>query len=309
MQEQKAAPAQQRTTIAEKVDIAAGLALFPAITVMVFMRRKLGYRFLSPIKLFVMFLILWAVGGVSTIVNAKTQTATYGGTSISATATSPADGLAPFIFFALAMLIVGMIERYLRWRDIKKGVSWHTYSRGISWFSFLPFNDTIIKRYIDPAACLIVGLLVMLVFKWLGYYIILSAFCLFLFEAVDYERAINRMLDVLDSLVESEVVSENVEFYTTGKPTEKPIEQTAGIPTGVSPDLAAAIERKRQKQQRQPQQVQQPQQTAQGYPMQQQSLYPPQPQPQQVQFPPQGYGQQEPTGQLRRQHPDNLANS
>ena len=53
------------------------------------------------------------------------------------------------------------------------------------------------------------------------------------------------MLDVLDSQVESEVVSANVEYFEQGgQATEKPVEQTAGIPTGVAPDLAGAIARR-----------------------------------------------------------------
>ena len=308
MQEQKA-PTQTRTTIAEKTDAIAGLALFPAMTVMVFIRRKIGYRFLSPVKLFVMFILLWLFAGISTLAPVGThtvggQTDARGYTFPTSTVPngSPTASLYPIIIFALIMLIAGMIERYLRWREIKAGISWHTYSRGVSWFSFLPLADTQIKRFIDPAAVLIVGLLLSLLpFHFLGYYIIFSAVCLFIFEAVDYEKSINRMLDVIDNLVESEILSENAEYYTTGKPTEKPLEQTAGIPTGVSPDLAAAIERKRQKQGRQPQQQ------ATSYPMQPlNQQYPPQAQ--QVPFPSQGYGQPEPTSQLRRQPPDNLAN-
>jgi hypothetical protein len=48
-------------------------------------------------------------------------------------------------------------------------------------------------------------------------------------------------------------VGENVEYYQSGgaagaMQNERPREETAGIPTGVSPDLAAAIERKRKRQ-------------------------------------------------------------
>ena len=40
------------------------------------------------------------------------------------------------------------------------------------------------------------------------------------------------MLDQLDSLSESEVVSENVEEYAgDGAAAERPVEETAGIPT------------------------------------------------------------------------------
>lgn len=227
--------AQQRPmTLAEKADIITNLSLFPAMTIMVFLRRKLGYRFLSPIRYQVMVLLIWALGAFGT-----------------ATGNVPA-GVALFLF-GLAVFIAASVERWLRWRDIKSGVSWHTYSRGISWFSsFLPLRETTVKRFIDPAAAAIVGLVLSFFLSWLGYYIIFSAACLFIFESADYQRSINRMLDQLDNLVESEVIDQNVQYYQgDGAATERPVEQTAGIPTGTDPDLAAAIERRKRRSQQQ----------------------------------------------------------
>lgn len=271
---------QRTTTLAEKMDIVTGLALFPAMTIMVFLRRKLGYRFLSPIRYQVMVLLIWALAGFSIV----------SGNTASVLALS---------LFGLVVLILASVERYLRWRDIKQGVSWHTYSRGISWFSFLPLRETTVKRFIDPAAAAIIGLLLSFLFPWLGYYIIFSAACLFIFESADYQRSINLMLDQLDSLVESEIVSGNVAYYAgDGAATERPLEQTAGIPTGTDPDLAAAIERRRARMQAAPQQT--------PYPPQ----YPPAtPYPQQ-QAPAAGADQQESTTpqSQRRLPPDNLAN-
>lgn len=260
MQEQQQAPARQSTTLAQKADILAGLAMFPALTVMVFLRRKIGYRFLSPIKLFAMTAIIWILGGLTTIIPTGQQnaTATYGGVTVTAPpASSPTGAVTPFIIFAFIMLAAGMIERYLRWRDIKSGVSWHTYSRGVSWFTFLPISDSKIKRFIDPLAVAIVGLIVMLIFKWLGYYIIFSAVCLFVFEAWDYEQNLNRMLDQLDNLVDSEVISDNVAYYSRdGQAQQRPLEETAGIPTGIAPDIEAQIQRRRARsQQPQPQEA------------------------------------------------------
>jgi hypothetical protein len=147
----------------------------------------------------------------------------------------------------------------LRWREIKRGISWHTYSRGISWFSsFLPLSELAVKRFIDPAAALIVGIALFFLFRPLGLFLILSAVCLFLFETIDYQKQIDRMLDQLDNLVESEVVSENVEYFQSGGVAgARTVEETAGIPTGTDPDLAAAIERRRARS-RKSQQTQKP---------------------------------------------------
>ena len=146
--------------------------MFPALTVMVFLRRKVGYRFLSPMKLQVMTLLILALSSISAISSNSSAGAVsgysgYGSPNVAGAA--PIIGAAtPLIFFAIAMLVTGMIKRYLQWQGIKRGVSWHTYSRGVSWFTFLPLSDSIIKRYVDPAAVAVVGLLVMIVFRWLG---------------------------------------------------------------------------------------------------------------------------------------------
>ena len=220
--------------------------MFPALTVMIFMRRKIGYRFLSPMKLQFMTLFVIALSAVSIVTTANPAPVTVGSYSITPPAPNPTGLAMPFIVFAVAMLVTGMVKRWLQWRDIKKGVSWHTYSRGISWFAFLPLSDSIIKRYVDPAVVAIVGLLVMIPFRWLGYYIIFSAFCLFIFETWDYEQQLNRMLDTRDSLVDSEVMSENVDYYSgKGKAEQRPLEQTAGIPTGIAPDIEVQIQKRR----------------------------------------------------------------
>src|SRR5579864_314137 len=156
MQEQQ----QQAITFEQKINIIQNITLFPALTIMVFLRRKVGFRFLDMMKIQVMVVLLWAYGAFSTI--------TFG----------PAAGGIIFLF-SIAVLIAAIIERRMRWNEIKRGISWHTYSRGISWFSsFLPLSETAVKRFIDPAAALIPGIVFFFLFRPLGLYLILSAVCL-----------------------------------------------------------------------------------------------------------------------------------
>ena len=271
-------------------------------------------------KLQVMTLLILALSAVSIATQGQPQSVSvYGSVPITPAAPSPSIVAMPFFIFAFAMLITGLVKRFLQWQNIKKGVSWHTYSRGVSWFTFLPLSDSIIKRYVDPAAVAIVGLLVMIPFRWLGYYIIFSAFCLFIFETWDYDQQLNRMLDTLDDLVDSEVVSGNVDYYSRdGKAEQRPLEETAGIPTGIAPDIAVQIQRRRNR--RQQAQVTPPQRQAAMQSIQyptapQQVQFQAQPATGQLQFPAQPsqypqqspYPQPEPPGQLRRQYPpDNL---
>lgn len=232
---------QQGTTIAQKIEMGANLAYTLSFPVMVLLRRKLGYRFISQPRLIISALIFWIAATLVSIPSGGDSTF----------APSPTSGLGGNIWllglFTLAFLIWGFVQRSWRWRDIKRGISWHSRSRGISWFIFLPLSDSNVKRFVDPTVTLLVGLLFTLLQTLLGIYLIIAAFCLFAWEAYDYERSINMMLDQLDALVDSEVISANVEYYSqyTSPATQRPLEETAGIPTGVAPDLQAAIERRR----------------------------------------------------------------
>ncbi len=214
---------QQATTLTQKMEFTAALALFPAMTIMVFLYRKLGYRFLSPIKLLIMAVLLIAFG---TVVGMQV----------------------PFIVFAIAMLALGLIERRFRWTDLTQGVAWHTYSRGVPLLRLIPgFNvrESWVRRYITPALAAGIGIIIAIFFRYLGLYILFAAVCLLIFESYDYDRNLNRQLDMMDSLVESEFASQDIEFFSQGNPFEKPVEETGGIPTGVSPELNAAIAKRR----------------------------------------------------------------
>src|SRR5579885_3035057 len=132
---------QQGTTIAQKVEIGANIAFTICFQVMPFLRRKLGYRFISLPRLLIMMVILWVAATFAAFL--------------------PMGRNIYFLYlFALAFLVAGIVERQLRWNDIKKGIPWHRRSRGISWFQkILPLSDSVVKRFVDPAVVFIVGLL------------------------------------------------------------------------------------------------------------------------------------------------------
>jgi len=52
---------QQELTLSEKMKVVQWLAIFPAITIMVFMRRKVGFRMLKPSWLIGVAMFLWFI--------------------------------------------------------------------------------------------------------------------------------------------------------------------------------------------------------------------------------------------------------
>jgi len=215
---------QRPPTLAQRIDIAASMALFPALTVMVFLRRKIGYRFLDPMRIFIMTMLLSILMGTDFLYLRHSPSL-------------------PSLFI-LAMIGCTVWQRRSRWKEIKQGIRWHSRSRGVSHFSFLPFNEWTIRRFVDPAACAAIGAIIP---SPLGHYLVFSAVCLFVFEMWDFDQMISRTLDTLDSLIDSEVQAETVEYYDKGNNRPRTVEETSGIPTGIAPDIEAMIQqRKRQ---------------------------------------------------------------
>jgi hypothetical protein len=226
-------------TMNQKIDFVLWLLEFPALTVLVFLRRRVGFRTLKPLRLFIMAMILCYLG------NPNSHLFNLGERLV------PVDFSTPLSMFGSLVLIVGLIQRWLRWREIRKGVMWHTYSRGVSYFEFLPLRIDHVYRYVDPTIAFIAGLFISQVpwFRGLGTWIVLSSFALFMLEQYIYDKQLSHDLDILDNLFISEVQSRTVEHFTRGREGEKAertsLSDTAGIPTGVAADIAAQIDRRR----------------------------------------------------------------
>ncbi len=229
----------------QKVEFVQGLMLFPALTVMVFLRRKVGFRQLKPTRLIGMTVLLCFFAYLSG--NAPAM-------PFGIAPPAPTTGGIGLTIYAVAMLAWGLFQRRQRWIDLtKKNVRWHTRTTGLSYFEFLPFSTYIVHRYIDPLVCFIVGALVSLISHPLGLWLMFSAAALAIYEQAIYERALERDLDVLDGLFESEVQAETVKIYTEGTggnpPSDKPLslEETGGIPTGLAPDIKKQIARRQKR--------------------------------------------------------------
>ena len=148
------------STLSEKVDLLRKIAIFPALTVMIFLRRDIGFRLLKPNWLLVLAIIMI---GVALVLPAAA--APFG----------PA-----LIIYALAMLGWGSYQRWQRWKDITQGVRWHTYSPGISYLEKIPWpafmqSHRRINRIVDPLAVCIVGVVALVISHLLGLWIELAS--------------------------------------------------------------------------------------------------------------------------------------
>jgi len=219
----------------EKINFVRAFSRFPAITVMVFIRRKIGFRMMNPTWLIILAIIM-----LLTPVIFKAAAAPFGFL---------------MVIYALALLGLGFFQRWQRWQELCNGEHWHTYSPGISYLETLPLPPFFrshgrVGRFLDPAAVAIVALLVGIILSHgLGIWLLLSAFFLYVHEQDAYQAQLNRDLDTLDGLVAAEVQAETVKHFEGKQPEEqRSIEETAGIPTGLAPDIHRQVELRRAKQ-------------------------------------------------------------
>jgi hypothetical protein len=223
-------PQPQNPSFREQYATAQWLMRFPALTVMVFLRRDLGYRLLNP---------AWLIAGTGFlfVITVLTQPHTEGA--------NPID----LLFFVLGALILGIYQRVKRWRELNRGIPQHSYYIGTSPFDYrwLPMfcrRNRRMARLADPIFCALIGLAVFPCSRALAMWLVFSGFCLRSLEYAVHQKQRNRDLDTIDGLINAEIQSETVEHFE--RPTDAQQQPASGIPTGLGEDIQNQIKRKKQ---------------------------------------------------------------
>jgi len=207
----------------------------PSLSIMVLFRRKIGYRTLQPWMLFIIFFVLFALGGGPALSGTLTEDA------------SPARYLT--VLAACVVTGLGMFWRWRAWQDIKRGVRWHTKSRGISHLhSVLPMlTEYVVQRYVEPFICMVAGIIFLHVSTPFGFWLFFSGASLAAMESMIHDIQINNALDQLDGIVEGEIAEENHAYFTQNQANinSPSIEAMSGIAVGFSPELQQQVARRR----------------------------------------------------------------
>src|ERR1700722_6419617 len=182
------------TSILENVGFAKWLTQFPALTLMVLLRRDIGYRLLNVG-------VLTAVFGLLAVV---TVLATPGNESANTT---------PLLVFAGLGYFNGIAQKIRRWGSMNRGIVIHSYYLGSSPFAFawLPnfmLRNRRVARFGDPIICTIIGLALFPFSHALSVWVTFSAFCLRAYEHQIFQRELHRGFDFEDSIIEAEIVIE-----------------------------------------------------------------------------------------------------
>jgi hypothetical protein len=200
---------------------------FPALTVSLWLRRDIGYRLIHPAKLFAVAGIVFVVAILATPGNEDAR---------------PAD----LAVFAVLTFAIGMYQRIKRWSELNRGIQQYSYYTGTSAFSSFRWLPHFVRRnrrperFLDPFVCALIGLAFLPVSRALGMWLVFSAFCLRSFQHQVFMRQRNLDLDMIDSIVISELQSQVLDQYE--QEYGAPQHQTDNaVPTGMSEDVQTSI--------------------------------------------------------------------
>ena len=224
-------PQNQNSSFADNYRVAQVALEYPAITVLPYLCKNLGYRLVSPRRVLALTTILLVVS-----VLAK---------SVSSAGTNPM-----FLFyFALGSCVLGIIARIKAWRNIHRGVRQHSYYIGdarclrFSWLPNVFRHRRRAERFLNPAICLLAGLAFHPISHALSAWLCLCAVSVRYCEYSIQLKFLNLDLDTLDSMISAERQGQVIEqFQNPSGVWQKP--PSAGVNTGIGPDIEGQVSHK-----------------------------------------------------------------
>ncbi len=225
-------PQNNGPSFVQKIEHAQWLMRFPALTVMVFLRRDLGYRLVSPLHLTAITVLVAFV-------------------ALFAQAHNRAVNVDDLLLFLLVAFVLGICQRLHRWWQMNRGVCQHSYYLGTSPFDSrrLPKawrRNRRVARFADPILCTLIGFILLEDSPALGLWLVFAGVCLRGFEDVVHRKERNLALDTVDGLIVSEIQGRTVEKFEK-PPVARQQQPTIGIPTGLAPDVKQNMKRRKAK--------------------------------------------------------------
>ncbi len=270
---------QRALTFWEKYQIAEILTQYPALTLKVLMRRKVGLRRCEPLPVFIMAGIL-IVLGLSMFPLFRSQASAGDETGYPpgypyptsrrsrSFLPQPSGGTSSLLLlFGVAVAACGYWQHWHRWKELRAGDVWHTYSEGVSPIedyimprvpsskTQLPnppdyfsrewwMKDRRIYRKLDPLLAYAVALIFYFAGdKPLALWIAFAAACLAANENLIWRHQIRHYLDWHDGQIDAAVMR-----GWSGKRGRRAVQParsvsaTYGLPTGIGEDIRARVE-------------------------------------------------------------------
>lgn len=221
-------------TYTQKADLLNRLLCLPALTLISWGRKDVGYRVLIGNGPALMFLLSLGI----------------------ALFTPPRYKPSWLAGYALFSALAGACQRFKRWRELKRGVVQHSCYIGTSrlnrrWLPGFIRRERRVERFFDFLFFGTIGVLLWYVSEALSCWFLFSVLSLWALESTTRDDEFKRRMDLVDGVITSEfqgeVMSSFTELPDTSSARSRP---AAGLPTGVGADIEARIQHRRKQRNR-----------------------------------------------------------
>jgi hypothetical protein len=216
----------------QKVELLKAIAALPSLSVIVFLRKRIGFRLLDSGWYLAVAFVVYLIA----IFN-------Y-------------DPSYPYPhameWYALGIVLFGAFHRGQAWFQFKKGTPPHSYSSGISIFlnrrtpQFIRRNR-LANVVFDPLVTILTGAAVRIALSPIfGNWLMFAGVSLFLYELFIHANSINRDMDIADGLIAADIQSDSAKrFKGTTSAGSSENDGGAAIPTGLGSDIQARIKHRK----------------------------------------------------------------
>jgi hypothetical protein len=174
-----------------------------AKTAIVFLRHDFGERYFNVVDSFGASATFIGYAFVASIILAEKD-----------------DGFV-LALFLLCFVAMSGLHLILANRRSRSGRRWHSRYPGTSFLEFLaPGNVFFVQRWIEPFLTIFTGIAIGIINRPLGVWLVFSGICIAATEQMRAQRFRNRLLDMIDSQIETEQLSAAVFEQKQPKETE-----------------------------------------------------------------------------------------
>jgi hypothetical protein len=176
-----------------------------SLTVEVFLRRRIGERYLAigPVLGGLLSIFILAAPGPGVV--------------------NPTAAFQDIFIYAMIYIALVIVHRVAIMHRNRQGVRWHSRSSGLPWPTWRHLTKHVFRIHIiyEPLFCFVAGFLIASIFQRpLGGYFMFAGVMLFIKSAMEYSAARTQLLDAIDSQIESEHMAEALAGSKTPEETD-----------------------------------------------------------------------------------------
>lgn len=169
----------------------------------VFLRRRLGERYFTIFRAFLGMMTIYIGHEAALYMKYRDASIFYG-----LSGSTPERPMFYGLFLAAYLLATVAHYAFFKWR-VRRGTRWHSRSSGIPHLMLIGYGYWRTVQIVEPTAVFVAGFTVLMLMRaHFGYFLIAVSVAMLFKSALEYGDARRKLLDAIDSTIESEHMAE-----------------------------------------------------------------------------------------------------